>query len=611
MILRWFHLSVIGGIIFAGVLLYGYTLPFPFVFDDLVYLVDNPLVKEGRSFAFLSDFTNFATFSQRAGLDPDLSTNFILRPITYFTFFLNYVVGGMQPRWFRAVNVLIHCANAVLIFQFLWLLLRTSRKAVALQVFSAGFIAASAAFLFLVHPLQTESVTYIVQRFTSLGTFFYLLTLWAYFLAKASDDKQLAWLWRCTSFASLVLGMLSKEIVFTAPFMLVILDCLILGTPFKRACRSAWPYFLCLPILPVLIGLTSWAQHGGQLSFFGALNVANAVDSPQNPYHYTLTQLSVVLSYLRLIILPWGLNLDRQYPLSLSLLDGRVLVSMLLIAGLVAGAGLWFRRHSNEVRGSLLFAGVLWYFVTLAMDSSVIPLPDVMADHRSYLPSIGALTALACCIDLLRTRWNKQRRGQYVSVVAVASWVLMLSVATVARNQVWRSELDLWRDTAMKSPEKFRPWSNLGVAAFNQGKLQEAIGALQKAIQLEPTFVVGYVNLGTMENSMGRYREALETSQRGLKYAPRDFNLYYNRGVSFYELGQYDLAIRSFEQAIAIQAGDHRPHYALGELHARLQHYDDALKYFKRAASLQPDNPRLRQTIRQVESMAQRRSSTP
>ncbi|MBI5396221.1 MAG: tetratricopeptide repeat protein [Verrucomicrobia bacterium] len=612
MSLSRFHSIAIGILIATGVLLYGHTLPFPFVFDDHIYLVGNPLVKDAGSFTFNGDFLAFATYPRKLGLDPDLATNFILRPFAYLTFYINYALGGMNPRGFRAVNIAIHCANAALLFLLLSHLLRRSGKAGSLPSSSAGFIAFASALLFLAHPLQTESVTYIVQRFTSLGTFFYLFTILAYLLSNVSEKTYLlsessrnrtaARAFRRASVAGLVVGMLTKEFLFTAPFMLVMLDWLVMGTGLKVACRRALPHFLCLPIIPALIVLTSWAQHSGNASLAAALNITNPAGV--SPYHYALTQLSVVLTYLRLILAPVGLNMDWDYPLSTSLLQGRVLVSAALIAGIIAGAWLWYRRRQEDVRVSLFFGSILWYFLALAIDSSVVPLPDLLSEHRSYLPSIGALTALACCADLLRTRFDHRWSARYVVPAGIALWILALGAATFARNDVWSSEISMWRDVTTKSPKKLRAWFNLGTAYYEHKQPQEAIACFQRVIQHEPAAVATYRNLAKVLYWSGRFREALQVSQAGLRYAPHDHEIHCDMGVAYAGLGDTAKSIQLLRSSIAINPRYRPAHLSLGTIYARQQQYGKALDHWRIAASLPPADPQLNLAITRIESLA-------
>ncbi len=190
----WLHGAV--ALTLAGVcaLLYAWTADFPMEFDDVVYLQNNPLVRDAASFGYLSDVREFVARPFKTGLEPDLATNFILRPAAYLTFHLNYLFDGYNPRWYRAVNIAVHAGNAILIYALLTMLLGGGRRKHELSRASVAFIAATAALLFAAHPLATESVTYVVQRFTSLGAFFYLLTLWIYFVAGTVNQRAARWL---------------------------------------------------------------------------------------------------------------------------------------------------------------------------------------------------------------------------------------------------------------------------------------------------------------------------------------------------------------------------------------------------------------------------------
>ena len=597
-------------ILALGLLLYGYTLNFPFVFDDCIYLVDNPLMRDFRSFFWRGDFTAFANYSKGLGLDPDLSTNMILRPVTYFTFYLNYLVDGMNPRGFRAVNIVIHCGNAVLVFFTLAQILRTSRKRGELSPGSRAFIALSAALLFLVHPLQIESVTYVVQRFTSLGTLFYLATVLTFLRANHAEDGRAARRWRVLSVASLVVGMLSKEILFTAPFMLLLLDWLVMGTPLKTAGCRALPYVCCLPLLPALILCTSWAQHNGHASLSAAVNITNGAGYP--PYHYALTQLSVVLTYLRLLLCPRGLNVDWDYPLTTSLLDTPAFESALLIVGILGGLVYGYRRRGQEVRHALLCYAVLWFFMTVAMDSSLIPLPDLLAEHRSYLPSMGILCALACGADLLRTALRDQRRFRYVIPALMVAWILALATATGVRQQAWHTRIGFWEDAVAKSPHKFRPWFNLGVVCFEHGQSQRAIACIRKAIALWPECFVSYRNLACVENALGHHREALAALQTGVRLAPDDAEQHFEMGKTYAGLGDLPRSELAFKQAAFLRPA-HRPtHLALAALYCKTQRLDQAWEQMKIADSLAPLEASQRELAEHIaQRVLQQRGNAP
>lgn len=599
-----------GVLVLIGILLYFYTLQYEFVFDDCIYLVNNPLFRDIQSFAYPFDFHAFANKSVQLGLDRDLSTNLILRPVVYFTFYLNYALDGLNPRGYRAINILIHCTNAVLLFQLVWHLLQAKKTSTPLSTSSIRLISLGSALLFLVHPLQTESVTYVVQRFTSFVTLFYLLTLWTYFLAYSEPNPKKALYLRLASIVCLVIGMFSKEDTFTLPFVLVLLDWLVMDTSFKMACKRAIPYFACLPIIPALIVITCHAQEFGNHVVTSAFNVAIAGDSADYIYRYAITQLSVVLSYLRLILIPTGLNLDRDYPLSTAFFQREVLVSLSIIVGIIVCSWFYYKSRRHDVRSSLFFCSVLWFFITLCPSSSFAPLPDLMADHRSYLPSIGALLALVCIADMFRTEFLVHREGRIAMNVFMATWIGTLSIATVARNYVWRTPVSLLKDTAEKSPHKWRPWSNLAAAYYDIDKPREAVDCLIKTLVLEPNYIPGYIDLSSVQNELGRPREAIEVAKAGLKRASNEHRLLYNMAASYCAIEQMQNAIDALQQAIAICETFKPAHVMLGFAYTRLQQYDKALAEYKIAESLGPFDPQLRPKIIEAEFLASQRGST-
>lgn len=597
---RWYVLSAICAL---GLALYGYTLNFPFVFDDYIYLVDNPMMKDIRSLVWKGDFVRFANESKGLGLDPDLSTNLILRPFAYLTFYVNFIVDGMTPRGFRAVNIVVHCANAMLLFLLLAQVMLKSRKVGLTEMRSVGLIALSASLLFLVHPLQEESVTYIIQRFTSLGSLFYLLTLYAYLKAGAAETLASARWWRMASVASLLIGMMTKEFLFTAPFAIMFLDWMVMGMPLKVVFRRVVPHLCCLPLIPVMILFTAAAQSGGS-TVSAAFNITNGSGYPQ--FCYAVTQVCVLVTYLGLILVPIGQNIDWDYPLCSSLLQVPVVLSGMVLIGIIGMAGYWYWRRGRDLRVALLCYAVLWFFLTISVDSSIIPVTDLMAEHRTYLPSIGCFVALACCVDLLRERW---RKGACWMPVFMGAWIVALMIATVMRHEVWRTEINMWRDASEKSPHKARPFQNLGVAYFEKGRLEESAESSRTATLLAPYALVGYRNLGRVENVRGRYREALEALLVATSLAPDDYVSLYELGLAYEGLGDTEHGKVVVLRAIQI-APDYRPaRLLMGILYFKLQRFNEALEQLKIAEAMAPLNSVQRSFVAHLATEIKRKSA--
>jgi tetratricopeptide (TPR) repeat protein len=603
-----FRLVAFTGIILIGWLLYGHTLSFPFQFDDEQYLTRNPLIKDLSTFAYFSDISSFAVMTSRMGLDPDLSFNFILRPLAYLTFHLNYVTDGLNPRGFRAVNIAVHCANAILVFLVLSQLLGRIPSRRTVTSFSLQLIPLTTALLFLVHPLQTESVTYIVQRFTSLGALFYLGTIWLYLLAGNAGSRLRSITLHCAALLALIAGMLTKETIFTAPFALLFLDLILLRTPLVKVVKRVWPYLLCLPIIPTLVLLTSSGANGGSTSLHSAMNIVNGSADPNYQYLYALTQPAVVLNYLGLIVCPAHLCIDPDFRLASSFFEAKVLGSILAIAGLIAGAWLCQRKLRDDARWSLLFGMVVFFFVALVVSSSIIPLPDLMAEHRCYLASFAALAALVCAADILRTRLLKFRVLKHAIPLGLAAWVIVLAAATMMRNEVWRTELDMWKDAVAKSPYKARPWENLGVCYFQEGNLDEATECLKKAIVVDPDYIRPYRQLGILRNIRGRYARSLEVSHAGLAISPNDFQILYNVGIAHCALGRLEEGIEALNKSVAVCDRYAPAHVSLGRVWHHVRRYDMALKHYQIAAELGSDDESVRTAIFHLEGLVPAKS---
>lgn len=583
--------------------LYAWTADFPMVFDDGVYLQNNPLVTDASSFGYLADFREFANKPGKMGLELDLATNFILRPVAYATFHLNYLLDGFNPRWYRVFNIVVHAFTSVLVYCVFSLLLRRSTRGRELSRQSVFFISATTALLFAVHPLATESVTYIAQRFTSLGAFFYLLTLLLHFTANAVQTRARRWLLRGGALIAVILGMLTKESCFTAPVMAVLLDWLIAGTSLKKAAHRALALLFCLPIIPVQVMLVSWAQNDGVFDLNHSINLTNLKDLPWDHSHFIITQFTVVLSYLRRLFWPSDMNLDPEWPLYKSLTEGPVLVALTVFASMLAGSWWLFRRCRQDVRFAGVFAFMLWFFGTVVISSGLVPLPDLMAEHRVYLPSLGIFAAVALVLDRLRTsRWLAGTGRFAVPALALAG-ITMLSITTVQRNHVWSTRVSLWEDTVAKSPGKFRAWNNLGAAYQAVGKIDAAMQSFKRSKEIEPRYEVPYLNSAICLNATSRYQEALDELNSLFKVSEkttRNLDVQYQYGLALLGLGQVDRAM-TLLQRIAEVAPTHRPSRVMvGFVYHRNNMPRRALKYWRQATELAPPSPELAQLIQQA-----------
>ncbi|WP_395740811.1 tetratricopeptide repeat protein [Prosthecobacter sp.] len=599
----WIHAAVAALLLGVCASLYVWTADFPMAFDDHTYLMDNPFFRNGSNLDYLKNFDEFANRPAKIGSDPDYAVNSILRPVAYSSFRLNYLLDAFNPRWFRMGNVMIHAFNAVLLYALLSILLSRSKVSGVLRRGSVLFISASAALLFVVHPLATESVTYIIQRFTSLVVLFSLLSLVLFFASCFTVSKWRRRLLMVGAVVAVVVAMQTKEDAVMVPLLALLLDWMVIGTRLRSALLRALPLLLCLPIIPLLVFFTASAQAGGY-DFNAALNIVNSRDTPMNHWHYIVTEWTVIVHYLRQLFWPKGMNLDPDWPKYESLWQGPVLLSLAVLGGLVASTWMLYRRFRGDVRFVLGFACVLWFLLTVAVSSALVPLPDLVAEHRSYLPSIGIFVLVACMLDWLRTsdiRLGAQRAWVPALVVLSAG---ALSWKTCIRNNVWRTRESLWEDTVAKSPGKYRTWGNLGAAYSDAGKNEQAVQCFREALKVEPRFQNGLLNLSNSLLKLNRPKEALDTTMQLInldKNATSRLPVAFTLGLSFAGVGRYDEAINVFKNILSALPDDAQTHKALGLVYYQTGVPHRALNHFQHVARVHPEDPNIKKLIEVTE----------
>ena len=559
--------------VLLGILLYWYTLPYPFVFDSRVYIIKNPLITDFDSFIKLFDIPDLADDYIELKIHRDVVVTFILRPFANFTFFLNYLSDSFDPEGYRAVNVAIHIVNAILWYT---IMCRVIASREAGRSGGASFIPFFSSLLFLVHPLATESVTYIIQRYASLGAMLYLVTMLLFLLsldAAGTTGRRLAY---SGSVIALFVGMMTKENLMTAPFVLILMATGLRGLPLRDALRKVLPHLCCLPALPYVVYLISAVHLEGQQSLLGMHRVVDGY----RPYEYVITEARAVLTYLRMIIAPYGQSIDPAYPLYRSILHPEIVISLLLILlFLVTGVTLLTRKKETAGNALLGFC-ILFSMISLSI-SSLFPLPDLMAEHRSYLFSLPVITGLVCRIDMIRSRlpnvWGTR------IVVALCLLAGMYAVVTVRRNLVYSSRTSIWEDAVVKSPNKWRPNYNAGWAAVNEHHYEKARYYFTRSIEINPYEIRGYANLGSTQMLLGDYGAAIAAYRRGLMIMADEPVLLENLGKAYSEAGQHSAAVEAFEQAVSLRPVGFGSYGALAELYAIMGNIDTSCQVIQKA----------------------------
>ncbi len=502
-------------VVAIGVAAYSGSFRGEFVFDDLEQIVDNAAIRDLGAFLGPAGYRVLPN-----------------RYVAYVTFALNHAAGGYDPVGWHVVNLAIHLAVALLVQAFVLLAFRTPRLRASALAPSAPSVAFAAAAVFVSHPLATQAVSYVVQRITSLATLFYLASavLWLAFRLRPRGPARSALY--AGVLVSALLAVRTKEIAFTLPVALALVEGLLL-----EGGRRRWLALLPVALVALLIPLTLVDLGKPASAVLATADASTRVLAPAGRLDYLRTQAVVVVDYLRLLALPVGQSIDHDVVIRRSWLAPDVALSTLGLAALAALAGwLAWRSRPRGTRPALdpavLLAslGILWFFVALAVESSVIPIADVMNEHRVYLPSAGLFPGLAAGAGLLLLRLGSRNVARDLGVGAgVLSCVL--AIATWNRNRAWQSELALWSDAAAKAPNHYRPVYNWGATLTKLQRYPEAAVVLRRGVELDPRSTVARVQLGVVLYLAGDVRGAEVELRRAVELEPQNADALLNLSV--------------------------------------------------------------------------------
>jgi Flp pilus assembly protein TadD len=537
----------------------------PFLFDDLDSIVTgNPTIRRlWPVWQALSPPSRGLTVSAR--------------PLVNLSLAINYAISGLHVWSYHALNLAVHILAAVTLFAVL-------RRTFPLPPLRVRFgrahtpLALATALIWTVHPLQTESVTYIVQRAESLAGLFYLLTLYCVIRgAEAARSR----IWSFAAVGACLLGMASKEVMATAPLVVLLYDRVFLAGSFRAALRRRPGLYTGLAATWGVVGwLTASAGGRGRTAGFGA-----GVDW----WRYALTQFGAIMHYLRLSVFPQPLVLDYGQTLATRATEiwpYAVVVVLLLVACVL----LMWRRPAAGFPG-------MWFIATLAPTSSVIPVAtQTMAEHRMYL-ALAAVVVLATASayawwDRLLAKRASSGSGLRIVVpgVVVAIVVALLGCATVMRNQDYRSTVSIWRDNVNKRPNNPRAHATLGEALVAVGETGGAVAQYNRVLEINPGSVEVRNNLGMVLAGMGRTEEAIAQYERALQIRPDFPATHYNLGTVLAGLGRKEDAITHFERVLEIRPDMAEVHYRLGVLLEGMGATEDGARHYEQAVSLTPDH---------------------
>ncbi len=530
------NVAVAGALLLAAVLMaYWPALRGGFIWDDDAYVTNNPLLTAADGW-------------QRIWFSAHHQSQFF--PLVYSTLRLEYALWGLNPLGYHLVNVLLHLANASLV----WVILRK------LAVPGAWIGAA----LFALHPVQVETAAWITELKNTQSTFFCLLAvlMWLRFLApELARRKRFYWL----ALGFYVLALLSKTTACTLPAALLL-------APWMRGERIDRRRLL--QIVPFLVlGLAA-----GLVSIWYEAHLGNYRDEVGQSL--TFWERTLVASWALWFYagkLAWPANLVFSYPQWQ--VDAGNPVNFLPLAGCLAAAFvLWRWRHKV---GRRVIAGVVFFVATLSPLLGFIPLYTFkytyVADHYQYMACIGLLALAAAGLN---------RLPRVVPFAGLA----VLGVLTWRQAHIYADQTTLWQDTLAKNPASWLAHNNLGVLLRDSGQADEAIRQYRCAIQLRPDYAPAYYNLGIVLFKKGQTGEALVHFQDAIRLGPRDSRAFYNYANALDQTGRTEEAIKQYEEAIRLDPDYVGARINLGLVFSRQGGIDEALAQFHEAVRLDPEN---------------------
>lgn len=534
-------------ILVSAVIVYLNSFSVPFQFDDHLDIVGNPNIRNFDAILHPSQAVPFG--------DAGYVRYFGTRIVGFATLALNYRFSGLDVAGYHLVNLVVHVANAILLFA---IMVTLGRMCGCEGKRNDTFVAAAllAGLLFAVHPVQTQAVTYVKQRFASLAALFYLSGFLCYLRFRACSylgrhGRSVAWYLAGVILA--VAGMRTKETVFTLPLAITLAEVMFCRGPAIRRTAAVLPFLLTMLVIPLSF-----------LAFGDAGDVAR-VQTDMSRSQYLLSELPVIVMYLRLLVFPVMQNLDYDVPVFTSLLQPPVFLSALVIAGLSCTAVVLARKSKAIPHLRIMAFGICWFFLALSVESGLVPIVDLANEHRVYLPSAGFFMALSVSVHLAmeRLRTISPHGGRYLAA-ACGVVIVVLGVATIRRNIIWQSDLTLWHDVVAKSPAKPRGVTQLAIAYSDRGEFGKALPLFERALSLKPDDPLIHINLGVALFRMRRLDDAERTFKRAITLGPRRPQGYDGIGAVRFVKGDMACAERLFLKALELDPAhdDARRHLA-------------------------------------------------
>lgn len=539
-----------------AIILYSNTFHAPFYYDDYDSILGNPRIRNLQNFAYI----------------PNLFDGAHARFISSLSFALNFHFGGINVIGYHLTNIAIHLVNSILVMLIINSTFKTPVLEEKYTPSNRILIMTIAGLIFVSHPVQTQAITYIIQRMSSMSTMFYLLSMFFYINARLifednrNNFKSVKIIIKLSILfvfllITTVMGLWSKQTVATLPVMIFVYEIIF----FRKKEKFNWK--IIIPVFALFLVFLLLAIK---------FNILPAETDEISRTNYFITQISVIVTYLKILLVPISLNLDYEYQLTTTFLDIKTIGCFLLIIALIIVSLKLIRKQP------LISFSILWYFIALSVESSFIPIRDLLVEHRLYLPMFGYALFISCVIFILNPKLRT------IALYFLGLVLISYSVLTFQRNKLWNDPILIWTDTMEKSPHKIRPQFFRGFVYMHNKEIDNAIYDFQNVIAKDNKYYRAYDNLGIAYQEKHDYQTALKYHNDAIKIEPNSPYAYNNRASAYILLERYDEAIVDLNKAVEISRDYTDAFYNLGYVYFATKKYEESIKYFTTALELDP-----------------------
>ncbi len=497
------------------------------------------------------------------------------RPMLHLSFALNYALTGTQVFSYHALNLMIHVCTSLVLFGLIRRTLLSPKLNAGYGDFSSG-LAWTIALLWAVHPLQTQSVTYLTQRGESLMGLFYLLTLYSVARSIESSERTgMRWMW--PAILSSALGMATKEVMVTAPLLAILYDRIFFSKSWRELLKKRVGMYLALCTTWIVLFATIIFRERLQMPVSAGFGLQGIT-----PLAYLISEPGVLLHYVRLAFWPRPLCFDYLWPVAENFKDAALpaLVILIFFLGTVVGI------LQNSPLG---FLGMS-FFLILAPTSSVMPIKDLAAEHRMYLPLAAVLSSIVFgTFSLLNARGIKKEKSFRLILFAAIPFVILFGVLTFQRNLDYKSAISIWEDTVRKRPKNYRAQNNLGALLVNERRETEARGRFEESLAINPEYADAHVNLANLLATEEKQTDAINHYREALHLEPNNMSAHNNLANLLTGKRDFDEAIGHYREVLRLDPNNPYVHNNFGIALGKAGQLEESIVEFKEALKLKPD----------------------